>query len=339
MTDVWTRARRGVPPERRAPRGPRPRPARRVGGRARRTALDVATGGGHVARRLREAGLEVVTRDPVAGDAAGRRLPRRGPAVRRRAASTSSPAASRAHHFDDVRSRGRPRWRASAAGSVADRGQRSTCGETLEEAEQLRDPSHVRNYTEDGVARPARGRRPRGRGRSSPFREADRARAVARAVGLRRRGGRAGARAARRPGRRRTAGPRSTRLALEGGEAPDGDHRRQRHAARRPGPDRLARGASTACATAPTARNVVAGVTPGQGRPGRRGHPGLRHRRRGGRRDAAPTRRWSSCPARFAADAIYEAVDAGIGTVICITEGAPGARDAAGLQLHPAAAA
>ena len=27
----------------------------------RRTALDVATGGGHVARRLREAGLEVVT--------------------------------------------------------------------------------------------------------------------------------------------------------------------------------------------------------------------------------------------------------------------------------------
>ena len=29
-----------------------------------RTALDVATGGGHVARRLREAGLEVVTSDP-----------------------------------------------------------------------------------------------------------------------------------------------------------------------------------------------------------------------------------------------------------------------------------
>jgi succinyl-CoA synthetase alpha subunit len=28
-------------------------------------------------------------------------------------------------------------------------------------------------------------------------------------------------------------------------------------------------------------------------------------------------------PARFAADAIYEAVDAGIGTVICIAEGLP----------------
>ncbi|HEY7732908.1 MAG TPA: class I SAM-dependent methyltransferase, partial [Gaiellaceae bacterium] len=32
-----------------------------------RTALDVATGGGHVARRLREAGLEVVTVDPAPG--------------------------------------------------------------------------------------------------------------------------------------------------------------------------------------------------------------------------------------------------------------------------------
>ena len=42
-------------------------------------------------------------------------------------------------------------------------------------------------------------------------------------------------------------------------------------------------------------------------------------------------------PARFAADAIYEAVDAGIGTVICITEGLPGARHAPRLQLHPPA--
>ena len=32
-----------------------------------RTALDVATGGGHVARRLREAGLEVVTTDAAPG--------------------------------------------------------------------------------------------------------------------------------------------------------------------------------------------------------------------------------------------------------------------------------
>ena len=39
-------------------RGRRPRPDRRVGGRARATAIDVATGGGHVARRLRERGLQ-----------------------------------------------------------------------------------------------------------------------------------------------------------------------------------------------------------------------------------------------------------------------------------------
>ena len=42
-------------------------------------------------------------------------------------------------------------------------------------------------------------------------------------------------------------------------------------------------------------------------------------------------------PARFAADAIYEAVDAGIGTVICISEGLARARHAARLQLHPPA--
>ena len=44
-----------------------------------RTALDVATGGGHVARRLREAGLDVVSLDP----APGRRLPRRRTPLRR----------------------------------------------------------------------------------------------------------------------------------------------------------------------------------------------------------------------------------------------------------------
>ena len=32
-----------------------------------RTALDVATGGGHVARRLRDAGLQVVSADPAPG--------------------------------------------------------------------------------------------------------------------------------------------------------------------------------------------------------------------------------------------------------------------------------
>ena len=68
----------------RAPRGRGSRPDRRAGPRARETALDVATGGGHVARRLREAGLQVVSADPAPGMQAGRDLPRRGSAVRRR---------------------------------------------------------------------------------------------------------------------------------------------------------------------------------------------------------------------------------------------------------------
>ena len=73
----------------------------RAGGR--RKALDVATGGGHVARRLREAGLEVVTLDPVARDAGrrGRTAPRtsRSPT----AASTSSSTRIAPHHFADIR--------------------------------------------------------------------------------------------------------------------------------------------------------------------------------------------------------------------------------------------
>ena len=48
------------------------------------TAIDVATGGGHVARRLREAGLQVVSCDPSPGMQPGRDLLRRAPAVRRR---------------------------------------------------------------------------------------------------------------------------------------------------------------------------------------------------------------------------------------------------------------
>ena len=42
-------------------------------------------------------------------------------------------------------------------------------------------------------------------------------------------------------------------------------------------------------------------------------------------------------PARFAADAIYEAVDAGIGTVDLHHRGPARARHAARLQHHPAA--
>jgi SAM-dependent methyltransferase len=109
------------------------------------TALDVATGGGHVARRLREAGLEVVSADPAPG---------MQPDVICRAEDL--PFADGAfdlvvsriapHHFDDV------------AAAVAEMARVSSelvlvedtlyAGEQVEEAEKLRDPTHVRSYSE-----------------------------------------------------------------------------------------------------------------------------------------------------------------------------------------------
>jgi succinyl-CoA synthetase alpha subunit len=68
--------------------------------------------------------------------------------------------------------------------------------------------------------------------------------------------------------------------------------------------------------------NVVAGVTPGKGGDDVEGIPVF-----DSVREAVAERRANTAmvfvPARFAADAIYEAVDAGIGTVVCITEGIP----------------
>jgi SAM-dependent methyltransferase len=108
------------------------------------TALDVATGGGHVARRLREAGLEVTTLDPAAGMqpdvvAPAEQLP-----------STDGSfdlVVSRlgAHHFADARAAMREMARVAArAVIIVDN---TYGGETLEEAERVRDPSHVRCYT------------------------------------------------------------------------------------------------------------------------------------------------------------------------------------------------
>ena len=79
--------------------------------------------------------------------------------------------------------------------------------------------------------------------------------------------------------------------------------------------------------------NVVAGVTPGQGRAGRRGDPGVRHGR------AMPWRRRGAntsmifVPPRFAAEAILEAADAGVRLVVCITEGIP-VRDMANVHSY-----
>jgi len=109
------------------------------------TALDVATGGGHVARRLREAGLNVVTVDPAPGmqaDVVSRaeHLPF--------ADGSFDVVVTRIapHHFADVRAAVREMARVSRnLVLVVDNLYR---GEVVEEAERLRDPTHVRSYEE-----------------------------------------------------------------------------------------------------------------------------------------------------------------------------------------------
>jgi SAM-dependent methyltransferase len=109
------------------------------------TALDVATGGGHVARRLREVGLKVVTTDAAPG---------MEPDVVCR--SEELPFANgsfdvvvcrvAAHHFDDPAMALREMVRVS--GGLVLISDNLHGGEQLERAERLRDPTHVRNYTE-----------------------------------------------------------------------------------------------------------------------------------------------------------------------------------------------
>src|SRR5205807_1012906 len=68
--------------------------------------------------------------------------------------------------------------------------------------------------------------------------------------------------------------------------------------------------------------NVVAGVTPGKGGQDVEGIPvyGTVAEAVG---EAGANASLVFVPARFAADAVYEAVDAGIGTVVCVTEHIP----------------
>jgi SAM-dependent methyltransferase len=110
-----------------------------------RTAVDVASGGGHVARRLREAGLSVVTVDPAPGmradvQAFAEHLPfddRSFDVVACRVA---------AHHFADVEAAVHELARVAADRVlVVDN---LNMGEAAEQAERLRDPSHVRNHGE-----------------------------------------------------------------------------------------------------------------------------------------------------------------------------------------------
>jgi SAM-dependent methyltransferase len=110
-----------------------------------RTALDVATGGGHVARRLREAGLEVVTTDAAPGMqpdvvCPAEHLPFADACFDVVACRTA------AHHFSDVRAAVREMARVAAQRVLLV--DTVHMGEAVEEAEKLRDPSHVRNYTD-----------------------------------------------------------------------------------------------------------------------------------------------------------------------------------------------
>jgi len=110
-----------------------------------RTAIDVATGGGHVARRLREAGIEVVSCDPAPGMRPdvichAEELPF--------ADRSFDLAVTRvaAHHYSSVAQATRELARvASRRVVVVDN---LFGGDDAELAEKLRDPSHVRNYTE-----------------------------------------------------------------------------------------------------------------------------------------------------------------------------------------------
>jgi SAM-dependent methyltransferase len=108
--------------------------------------LDVATGGGHVARRLREEGCTVITVDPAPGMkpdvvASAEELPF--------ADGSFDVVTCRiaAHHFRDIR---------AAVAEMARIAQRLVVIEdnvfiddAVEEAERLRDPTHVRCYSEE----------------------------------------------------------------------------------------------------------------------------------------------------------------------------------------------
>jgi SAM-dependent methyltransferase len=110
------------------------------------TVLDVATGGGHVARRLREAGATVVTTDPAPGMGADTTAPAESLPF---ADGSFDAVACRlaAHHFADVLAAMKEMRRVARHSVVIC--DNTFVSESSEEADRLRDPSHVRNY---GVA-------------------------------------------------------------------------------------------------------------------------------------------------------------------------------------------
>jgi SAM-dependent methyltransferase len=109
-------------------------------------ALDVATGGGHVARRLREAGCEVVTLDPSPGMQADVLAPAEHIPFDDGAFDVVVTRIA-PHHFADIRVAVAELERVSNRLVVIEDTLYSS--ERHEQAEKLRDPTHVRNYSED----------------------------------------------------------------------------------------------------------------------------------------------------------------------------------------------
>jgi SAM-dependent methyltransferase len=109
------------------------------------TVLDVATGGGHVARRLREAGATVVTVDPAPGMKADTTAPAEDLPF---ADGSFDAVACRlaAHHFADVLAAVREMARVAKHRVVIC--DNTFVSEVSEEADRVRDPSHVRNYSQ-----------------------------------------------------------------------------------------------------------------------------------------------------------------------------------------------
>ena len=109
------------------------------------TALDVASGGGHVARRLRDAGFTVVTVDPA-------------PGMRADVLSHAEQLPFADASFDVVVSRIAPHHFANVGAAVTEMARVSRAlvvvvdnlfrDAAVEEAERLRDPTHVRTYSE-----------------------------------------------------------------------------------------------------------------------------------------------------------------------------------------------